>query len=84
METTTRSTTMSITTTLDIDPSLPGDATTICRWVGTRELAARLAVQPATIRAWARQGLIPAGRRIGKFLRWDLSEIESFMDSKSD
>jgi excisionase family DNA binding protein len=41
----------------------------------SEELARCLRVRPATIRLWAREGLIPAVRIGGKVLRFDLADV---------
>lgn len=39
------------------------------------ELAIRLRVQPDTIRAWTRQGVIPAIRPSAKVIRYDANSV---------
>lgn len=52
-------------------PHLPDSAT----FVTCREVANRLRVQPATVRRWSREGLIPTVRIRAKVLRFDFSEV---------
>jgi hypothetical protein len=47
------------------------------------DLAAALKVTVPTIRQWAKTGLIPPGRRIGKFLIWRADEIAAFLASRN-
>ena len=46
------------------------------KWVGTRKLAERLGISPATVRALAKAGTIPA-YLVGRVLRFDPSEVEA-------
>ena len=39
------------------------------------ELGKRLRVQPATIRLWTREGIVPAVRITGKVIRYDALEV---------
>ncbi len=41
----------------------------------TEELAARLRVQPETVRQWSRQGLVPVIRVSRKIIRFDFRAV---------
>ncbi len=46
------------------------------RWLSTTALSERFDVPVRTIQAWREQGTGPAGVRIGKVVRYRLSEVE--------
>ena len=45
------------------------------RLLTAEELAEKLQVQPDTVRAWTRNGLIPAVQLTGKVIRYDAEEV---------
>lgn len=45
------------------------------RTVGYRDLAKVLRVHPETIRRWAREGQIPAPRKIGRRVYWTPEDL---------
>lgn len=51
------------------------------KWIGTKEAAAYLGVQPATIRDWIRKGKDIPRRKIGKAWKFKLSELEEWIAS---
>jgi len=46
-------------------------------WQTTKETAARLRVSVATIRAWVREGVIPAARIRSNVLRFDPDAVDA-------
>ena len=47
-------------------------------WLSDRDLALRYAVSRVTIWRWAREGIIPAGKKIApNTTRWSATEIEA-------
>jgi len=45
------------------------------QWLNTRDVAARLLVQPRTVADWARNGRLPA-YRLGRLIRFKWDEVE--------
>ena len=57
------------------------------RLLNQRELAAYLSISPTTVARMTKRGDLPAPVRLGKTtVRWDLTQIDKFLDSfaKSD
>lgn len=50
------------------------------RYLTAREVAAALGVKPATLYLWAHEGRGPRARRIGRELRWALSDLLAWLD----
>lgn len=50
-------------------------------WIGTKEAAEYLGVQPATIRDWIRKGKDIPRKKIGKAWKFKLSELEEWIAS---
>jgi hypothetical protein len=53
------------------------------RMLSTGDLSEYFGVKQFTIRDWAKRGLLPPGRRIGKFLRWHPDEIAPYLTAGS-
>ena len=51
------------------------------KWVGTKEIAEYLGVQPATIRDWIRKGKDIPRKKIGKAWKFKLSELDEWIAS---
>ena len=51
------------------------------KWIGTKEAAEYLGVQPATIRDWIRKGKDIPRRKIGKAWKCKLSELGEWIAS---
>ena len=51
------------------------------KWVGTKEIAEYLRVQPATIRDWIRKGKDIPRKKIGKAWKFKLSELDEWIAS---
>ena len=51
------------------------------KWIGTKEAAEHLGVQPATIRDWIRKGKDIPRQKIGKAWKFKLSELEEWITS---
>ena len=51
------------------------------RLIGTSQVAARLGVDPKTVRTWAASGILPAVK-IGKLWRFNADEIEQIVRSR--
>ena len=47
------------------------------------EIGERLRVQPATIRLWTLDGIIPAVRISGKVIRYDVTEVIAALRKRS-
>ena len=52
------------------------------RWLTTTELAHLLEVSEATIRRWARQKRLPHFRSPGGHYRFDVDEIDQFVENR--
>jgi hypothetical protein len=50
------------------------------RMLGVHDLARIFGVRPYTIREWARRGLLPRGKRYGKFLKWHPCELGPYLE----
>lgn len=51
---------------------------------GVREVAEFLGVPPATLYQWRYHGYGPRGRRVGRYVRYDPSEVRDWFASLSD
>lgn len=51
------------------------------KWIGTKEAAEYLGVQPATIRDWIRKGKDIPRRKIRKAWKFKLSELKEWIAS---
>jgi hypothetical protein len=49
--------------------------------LGTEDLASVFGVDAAIIRLWAKSGVLPRGRRLGKFLKWNPADIRPYLKS---
>lgn len=54
------------------------------RLLTVEELALYLGVPRATVYAWRSRGEGPPGYRIGKFVRFRLSEVEAWLETRRD
>jgi predicted DNA-binding transcriptional regulator AlpA len=52
------------------------------RMLGTEDLASVFGVNVSTIREWARTGVLPRGRRLGKVLRWNPAAIRPLLSQE--
>ena len=66
------------------DEPSSGKGPHMCEWLGCKELAARLHVKPCTVRAWAREGRIPAVRISRRTIRFDFGEVIAALKSRWD
>ncbi|MEX0642287.1 MAG: helix-turn-helix domain-containing protein [Pirellulales bacterium] len=48
------------------------------------EIAERLRIRPATVRQWAREGLIPRVKINAKITRYDLADVLSALKSRTE
>jgi hypothetical protein len=65
-----------------LSESIPADAP---EYLGTTQLAKYLDTVPATIRAWARRGVLPPGIRKGpRNLIFKTSEVRAALDRQED
>jgi excisionase family DNA binding protein len=48
------------------------------------ELAALLGVPAKTIRAWRCRGVGPRGMRLGRHVRYRLTDVETWLDQQAD
>lgn len=51
---------------------------------GVQDVANYLGVPVKTLYEWRRTGYGPAGRRVGKYLRYDPAAVRQWFDSLSD
>jgi len=49
------------------------------RMLGTEDLASVFGVNVTTIREWAKTGVLPRGRRLGKVLRWNPDDVRPLL-----
>ncbi len=53
-------------------------------FVGTQEVADCLGVPPATVAQWRYRGLGPQGYRVGRFVKYRMSEVVAWVESQAD
>ena len=54
------------------------------RLITTEELAAYLSVPRSTLYAWRYRGEGPPAIRVGRYLRYRMTEVEGWLDLRSD
>jgi hypothetical protein len=66
---------MTSTSTLAPTDDRPAPAELPARLWGKPDLREFYGVKPATLDKWLKEGIVPPGRRYGRFLRWNPRDI---------
>ncbi len=51
---------------------------------GTRDVAAYLGIPEATMHQWRHKGVGPRGYRVGRHVKYRLSEIDAWLEQQAD